>query len=346
MKIKKLLILISFVTFFGATSATACTNGNPCVGGSGNTTPNQTSQAQQGQSALTPTVYQPTLPQIYSNSGDTSINTQVAQNTPVNISPSRVSPPDYSYISPIIFNQNGSVTRQLDGSTSGGTTQTTTTNNSNSNQNESSSGGILDGIFGGSKIFSGSNSNPSIDQNLRATVESKGLAMGGNNLTCTDGKNADYVVLYKNITGEPLTNVAIRISLPDNVVPTKTNVGSYSERDNTITVFIGALSKGQEGQIVINGEYTSSKGSGNIARSEMVYTLPNQNQNMIVAYAFGGQNCTESNNALGASAIGSNFFGGTLLGWIFLALFISALIYLIRFFLRTKDPHTLQAHGH
>jgi hypothetical protein len=176
-------------------------------------------------------------------------------------------------------------------------------------------------------------------------VNSKGLALGSNNLSCTGTKN-DYLILYKNITGVPITNTAIRLSLPDGIVPTNTSGGSYSERDNTVTFFVGTLVPNQVSQILVPTQiHNTVRG---VARAEMVYTLPDQNQNMIVAYVFGDTGCNGSN--LGASAIGStrntNFLGGTLLGWIFLALFVSAFIYLIRFFLVRKPAHGHDDHGH
>jgi hypothetical protein len=183
---------------------------------------------------------------------------------------------------------------------------------------------------------------------MKDLVNSKGLAMGSNGSVCTSTEQ-EYLILYKNITGVVLTNTAVRISLPSGIIPTNTGGGSYSERDNTVTFFIGSLAPDATGQILIPTR-KSGVVSG-VARSEMVYTLPDQNQNMIVAYSFDNENCTGSNlgaNAFNGASSGGNLFGGTLLGWIFLALFVSAFIYLVRFFLvRNKASHGHDnGHGH
>lgn len=344
MKIQKTYILIAFSLVFGFTGATAsaCINGNPCVD------PTSPTGGTQPSIIVGYPTYQPALPQVYGNGGEVMVqntqNVQVPQTIVVASNP-RIVRPDYSYVSPIIFNQDGTATSQLTGQKVGGTSTTNnTTASSTTTQNDDSS--ILGGIFGNRKnlFSSGSNENSTVDQNMRATVESKGLALGANTNTCSSG-NFDHIVLYKNITGQTISNVAIRVSLPDTVRPTNTGLGSYSERDNTLTYFIGNLAPNQEGQIFINGKYVKTDSVNSVARAELVYTLPDQNQNMIVSYAFNGECVSTGANALGASAIGgSNFFGGSLLGWLFLALFVSAFIYLIRFFLIKKD--TAHAHAH
>lgn len=371
MKIQKAYILIGiFALFTYGHNVSACTVNNPCGGPvAGQTTTPPTGPTQ---TPTTQGVYVPQLPQVYGNNGELitpSTNTNVSTNTTSTAQPTTtvattqittLAKPDYSYISPVIVNQNGSTTSQLSGQTTGGSStssntssSTTNTQTSSSTTEDTSNNGIFGGgsLFGGTKnVFSSGNSNSSgatLDQNLKATVASKGLAMGSNTTGSCSASNVDHVVLYKNITGQVITNVAVRVSLPDGVEPTGTNTGSYSARDNTITYFIGTLNPDQEGQIYINGKRVSSATNSNVARSEFVYTLPDQNQNMVVAYAFGGGNCTGSSSALGASALGSgtSFFGGTLLGWLFLALLVAACIYLVRFFLsRPKAVHNAHAH--
>lgn len=299
--------------------------------------------------------YQPALPQLYGNQPEFANNNpqvftpQVVATQPVSqiaVAPQPIAPA-YQPVSPTIFNSNGTTTAQNTGVVSGTPNSSNTSgssNSSNSNDNDS----IFGNLFGTKKTTSFSNGvsdggNVNTDANLKALVNSKGLAMGSDGLACGTN-NGQYVVLYKNITNQALTNAAIRISLPDGVTPTQTNTGSYSERDNTLTYFIGSLAPNQEGQILVPVKTTGAV-SG-VARSEFVYTYPTQVQDMVVSYAFGNSSCNSTNNALGASAIGGSggFFGGTLLGWLFLALLVSAFIYLVRFFLIRKDAHG--AHGH
>ncbi len=294
--------------------------------------------------------YEDHLPQIYGNN-----YTGQGQNYPVYQNPqgayyavSNYQQPQYIPQAPIVMS-NDSYT----GQNYGGTSSTTNTAGNTSSQNENSdeNPGLLSSIFGNKSTaakkntFSNGSETIEADQNLQALVNSKGLAMGTNNGLCGTTQKEDYLILYKNITGVTVTNVAIRMSLPTGITPTNTSGGSYSERDNTVTFFIGVLAPDQTGQILLPVKKTGT--IEGVARSEMVYTLPNQNQNMVVAYAFGNGTCAQS--VLGASAIGSgnNLFGGTLLGWIFLALLVGAFIYLFRFFLLRKQAHHGgDGHGH
>lgn len=345
MKIKKVFILITFlaVSLF-AGRAFAC-DIYGCNGFQNGTTPIY---------AYNPIVapHQPVLPQVQGTGMEGTYYTPgqiitpqvvsvqpIAQTTTIAAQPAQ----PYLPVSPTIFNNNGTTTTQTTGVTSGSGTNSTATNTTDSNNNDS----IFGNLFGNKKtttFSNGSSDGINADANLRALVNSKGLAMGSNGLAC--GTNSgQYLVLYKNITNQSLTNAAIRISLPDGVTPADTTTGSYSERDNTLTYFIGSLAPNQEGQILIPVK-TSTTTSG-VARSEFVYTYPNQTQDMVVSYAFGNNTCTNT-NALGASVIGSGgFLGGTLLGWLFLALLVSAFIYLVRFFLIRKDTHGhADAHAH
>lgn len=295
--------------------------------------------------------YQPALPQTY-NQGDVAANTpqiyvpQVVTTQPtvtqIALAPQPVAPA-YLPVSPTIFNNNGTTTAQNTGVVSGTPTNTSGSGTSNTGSENESIFGNLFGTKKSTTFSNGTSDGVNTDANLRALVNSKGLAMGSDGLAC-GVNNGQYLVLYKNITNQALTNAAIRISLPDGVSPTQTSTGSYSERDNTLTYFIGSLAPNQEGQILVPVKTTGTV-SG-VARSEFVYTYPNQVQDMVVSYAFGNSSCVNTNNALGASAIGSGsgFFGGTLLGWLFLALLVSAFIYLVRFFLIRKEAHA--AHGH
>ncbi len=315
MNIKKIIILIAFFVFSVlASKASACTMYDPgCA------------------------QYANQLPQTYGNTYTGQNNAVSAyQNTNQGVVTSNYQQPaQYIPQAPIIMGNDTYAGTQY--GNSAGNTNTTTNTSSNND------GTIFDGIFGGKKIFSNGSDSAQADQNLQALVNSKGLAMGTNNGLCGTTKE-EYLILYKNITGAVVTNVAIRISLPTGITPTNTNGGSYSERDNTVTFFVGTLAPEQGGQILFPVKKTGI--IEGVARSEMVYTLPDQNQNMVVAYAFGNGTC--ANSALGASAIGSgsNFFGGTLLGWIFLAVLVGAIIYLFRFFLRRGNAHGHDAHGH
>lgn len=315
MNIKKIIILIAFFVFSVlASKASACTMYDPgCA------------------------QYANQMPQIYGNTyAGTNNPTPVYQNTAQPVVTSQYQQPaPYIPQSPIIMGNDTVYTGQQYGTKTANTQNTDTTTNNPT---------IFDGIFGNKKIlFSNGGDKIEADQNLQALVNSKGLAMGTNGGLCEATKK-DYLILYKNITGATVTNLAIRVSLPTGIAPTNTSGGSYSERDNTVTFFIGTLTPDQSGQILLPVKHTGT--IEGVARAEMVYTLPDQNQNMVVAYAFGNGTCAQ--NALGASAIGagSNFFGGTLLGWIFLAVLVGAIIYLFRFFLRRGNAHGHDAHGH
>jgi hypothetical protein len=373
MKIKKVFILISFVVvsiLAGKASASACSMYDTYGCYPQNyVVPNYPTLPTY---PVNNYVYEPSLPQIYGNTSSSVSGQQnsnyvdggalLAYNTAnqQQISQNQVTPKTYVPASPLIYNGDGTYTEQNTGTTYGTKNNTTSTsNNSSDTSSNSSNTSILGSIFGtkkdsdeengGTEFTNGLDSSSQISNssvNMRALVNSKGLAMGSESISCnsTDGQ---YLLMYKNITGVNLTNGAIRISFPDGIVPTNNQGGSYSERDNTLTFFLGNLIPNQEGQVLIPVKKESEVNG--VARSEFVYTMPDQNQDMVVSYAFGEDNCNLRQNQLGASAIGSgsNFLSGTLLGWLFLALLVSAFIYLVRFFLiRKETSHDAHSNGH
>lgn len=142
----------------------------------------------------------------------------------------------------------------------------------------------------------------------------------------------DYTVSYKNISGRTLTDVVLRVTLPEEVVFRKASAGQFTDGDNTLTVDLDDLSPGEEGEIFLSGDVTIKAADEEVlvATAIIAFTFAN-NSGQEEAIDFYSHDVTECGNRLGAFALfGGDFFPHTLAGWILLILLILALIYLGR----------------
>jgi hypothetical protein len=198
-------------------------------------------------------------------------------------------------------------------------------------------GSIFGTIFGRNKVSATS----TIKADLTEELNSKGLALGTTSGSMCAKDTIEYLVLFKNINKDTITNVAIRVYLPQSIVFTRSTQGVYSLYDNTVTVFIGTLLPGATGEFMVDGT-VSNTAPTSAARAEMVYTL-NQTQNMVTSYAFQTDD-TCTNSRLAGYAGGAGFFPTTLIGWIVLSIIACAIIYFTRFFKKKKEEERLRMH--
>lgn len=160
------------------------------------------------------------------------------------------------------------------------------------------------------------------------------------------GQEVNYTLTYQNTDKtKTLTNVVLRVIIPQEISFVEATTGSYSDRDGTLTVFIGTLAPLQTGVIYVKGTATGAVFDKELiaTRTELSFTLPDGSQDTAVSYVFNnGLNCPKS--SLGALALFSGgLFPNTFWGWVVLIALICLIIYFARKFYE-KPAHS--AHGH
>lgn len=217
----------------------------------------------------------------------------------------------------------------------------TTSPTSNTSQNAGNES-IFGNLFGNKKTFD-SQEKVSTTNDLTVSLNTKGLALGSSSGSLCTKDEIEYLVLFKNITKGILSNVAVRMYLPDEVVFKQTSMGNYSAYDHSVTAFLGTLQVNQSGQFIVTGSVVKNEITS-VARAEMVSTKIDGAQDMVVSYAFqNDQGCNDRNSNLAGFAGGSGFFPTTLFGWLILSIILCAVIYFARFFRKKRLEET---HGH
>ena len=161
------------------------------------------------------------------------------------------------------------------------------------------------------------------------------------------GQELNYTLTYQNTDKtKTLSNTVLRVIIPQEITFDSASTGDYSDRDGTLTVFIGTLAPLQSGVIYIKAVAgTGVYGKELITtRTELSFTLPDGTQDTAVSYVFNnGLNCDRS--SLGALALFSGgFFPDTFWGWVVLIIVICAIIFFARKFY--EKPHTKNVHTH
>lgn len=161
------------------------------------------------------------------------------------------------------------------------------------------------------------------------------------------GQELNYTLTYQNTDKtKTLTNTVLRVTIPQEIVFDSASTGDYSDRDGTLTVFIGTLAPLQTGVVYIKAVAGAGVYGKELitTRTELSFTLPDGTQDTAVSYVFNnGLNCARS--SLGALALFSGgFFPDTFWGWVVLIIVICSIIYFARKFY--EKPHTQNAHAH
>jgi hypothetical protein len=190
--------------------------------------------------------------------------------------------------------------------------------------------------------------NPPVNTTVTKTIYAKG---GGDNmLNLVVESNADDVcrsdiyqstTTYKNVSGMDLTNVILRIKLPENVNFRSTSSGTYLRTDHTVTVNIKTIKKGAEGVVYVSGDVRKVALAEDIAVTEAVASFANPKTNITEnAIAYNVQDANYCGNSLaGLALFGGNFFPTTLVGWLIFIMAIAGLLIIAREFYGPKNRH-------
>ncbi len=158
------------------------------------------------------------------------------------------------------------------------------------------------------------------------------LTINRDNETIGLGNEIEYTVNYKNVSGELLRDLVLRVVLPKELSFVDSNRGVFSEENNTLVVNIENLYPQEEGSVFLKVRVDRGAEVGKIivTTANMVYTIASSNIQEEV-FAYSKNTLANNGNVLGAASIfGGSFFPTTLVGWLLLILIILLIILAIR----------------
>lgn len=154
----------------------------------------------------------------------------------------------------------------------------------------------------------------------------------------------NYTLSYANTTTGTITNAMLIVTMPAEIdYKNATGSVNYNERNRTVTLFIGTLTKGQSGVVYLQGTANRMvNGTQTIStRVDFTFTKANGAAETNTSYVIhSGTNC---GNALGANVLGSGFLPTSFGGWLLLAIILCAIVFIVRKYFERGGGH---AHGH
>ncbi len=172
-------------------------------------------------------------------------------------------------------------------------------------------------------VVSGGVSNPLVQ--LR--VENQ------NTNVCVADNSTDRV-FWKNISSRRLSKVVLQISLSKDAEFKSSTGGIYNNQDRTVTLDIGTLDAGEEGQIFITTQMLNNLSTDNslvvLTATLSFETASNSARQTATAYGMINSRICDSSALGGLALFGNGFFPTTLIGWLLLALLIVGLVWAAR----------------
>ncbi len=157
------------------------------------------------------------------------------------------------------------------------------------------------------------------------------------------GDTLNYLVTYKNISSQTLSNVMLHVVLPEGTTFRQTTQGMFTTND-TIVIPVGTLLKGQEGMVNIQAAVDQSISATQtlVATATLAFSTANNAQDNTIAY---DMDTVNNRNNFAGFAFGSGFFPSTMLGWVLLIGIIIIIILIARSFNR-RAPVATHADSH
>ncbi len=150
----------------------------------------------------------------------------------------------------------------------------------------------------------------------------------------------DYTLNYKNTSGGSVSNAVLVIALPDEIDYVNSSArAEYSERNHTVTIFVGSMTKDQVGTVYLTGRANSGAVDRDTisTRVDFTFVKANGQSETITNYVFhSGRDCA---NTLGAFALGAGFLPNSFLGWLLIVILICTIVFLSRKFFVKKEVH-------
>ena len=166
-------------------------------------------------------------------------------------------------------------------------------------------------------------------------------------LACSQGAH-DFNVTYKNVSGVTVKDIVVRVTFPKYVDYRSSSAGTYTDSDNTLTVQIPQLVKGEEGTITIAADTQARAYKEPILVTTATASYRN-NSNVLQedAIAYGVVETTRcANNNLLGFAFGAGFWPTSVVGWLLILILILVLIYIARRIYQEKPKKTVTTTEH
>jgi hypothetical protein len=155
------------------------------------------------------------------------------------------------------------------------------------------------------------------------------LTITGGNDTIAKGEHRSYHVTWTNNSDQNLSNVILRILVPQTMNFESSDDGTFSKVDSTLTIDLGSLNAGQSGEtnLVLNGGDSLKIGDLVVTTANMVYTDQSNVQGNALAYTT--QRVVDGGGAVLGASVGATSFPMMLLGWLLLLILLIVLFILI-----------------
>lgn len=153
------------------------------------------------------------------------------------------------------------------------------------------------------------------------------LSINNDNEGVCRGDFTAFTINYTNTSSENLKNVILLVVLPTELSYQDSSRGTYSEKDNTITVNVGTLAPNESGILVVKSKVVDVPQGDKalVTSARTVYTRENGAQEEVIAYTLEKAQCISTNVGL-AFFGGDSFFPVTLIGWLTLIVILLVLV--------------------
>ena len=146
-----------------------------------------------------------------------------------------------------------------------------------------------------SEITCSDGSTVSVKNQASATLINQGEKLLAVSIEKTDGKlsskeTVHYKITYKNLVDTRLTGVVVKITLPQEISFTSTNIGTFDEVTRTLTLNQDTIDPYTEGSVVITGTVIDNAPLGKtiVTNVYALYTVPGtKTQDEVTAYVVG-----------------------------------------------------------
>ncbi len=154
------------------------------------------------------------------------------------------------------------------------------------------------------------------------------LTITGGADTISKGEHRTYHVTWKNDSTQNLTNVVLRVLVPQTMNFESADSGTFSKVDNTLTIELDRLNVGDSGEtnLVLNGGDGLRIGDLVVTTANIVYTDESSVQGNALAYTT--QRVVDGGGAVLGASVGAAAFPMMLLGWLLLLILLVILIIL------------------
>jgi uncharacterized repeat protein (TIGR01451 family) len=152
------------------------------------------------------------------------------------------------------------------------------------------------------------------------------LTITGEDDTVSKGDPETYTVTWRNLSNQDLTNVVLRVIVPQSLSFESADDGTYSKPDGIHTILIGNLDAGEEGEmnLVLKGANTLKANDLVVTTANIVYTDEYSVQGDALAYTT--QRATLGTSVLGASVGTIGGVSLAVIGWLILIILLIILV--------------------